>query len=31
LAVGLRLPGKACSDGKAAVYERWARLKGRMR
>ncbi len=31
LAVGLRLPGKASSDGKAAVYERWARLKRRMR
>ena len=27
LAVGLRLPGKASSDRKAAVYERWACLK----
>jgi hypothetical protein len=31
LAVGLRLLGKDPSEEKAAVYERWARLKRRMR
>lgn len=31
LAVGLRLPGNVSSDGKAAVYERWAWLKRHMR